>query len=132
MPDHPGNPRGWTAGNRRRWYGVAAAPPRHVIGEDIKARSASRLVPADVVTAGRIGFMGELRDKYPQHFGILGEARAQALEFAIANNVLEGWEPNEDDIRDLCEATAGHLSDDEVLRRGLDRLQRNRADARPS
>jgi hypothetical protein len=101
---------------------VAAAPPRHVIGEDIKARSASRLVPADVVTAGRIGFMGELRDKYPQHFGILGEARAQALEFAIANNVLEGWEPNEDDIRDLCEATAGHLSDDEVLRRGLDRL----------
>jgi hypothetical protein len=90
-----------------------------------------RSVPADV-TAGRIGFMGELRDKYPQHFGILGEARAQALEFAIANNVLEGWEPNEDDIRDLCEATAGHLSEDEVLRRGLDRLQRNRADARPS
>ena len=39
---------------------------------------------------------------------------------------------NEDDIRDLCEATAGHLSDDEVLRRGLDRLQGNRADARPS
>jgi Antitoxin VbhA len=102
------------------------------ISADIKARSAPRSVPADVVTAGRIGYMGELRDKYPQHFGILGEARAQALEFAIANNVLEGWEPNEDDIRDLCEATAGHLSEDEVLRRGLDRLQRNRADARPS
>jgi hypothetical protein len=101
------------------------------ISADIKARSAPRSVPADV-TAGRIEFMGELRDKYPQHFGILGEARAQALEFAIANNVLEGWEPNEDDIRDLCEATAGHLSEDEVLRRGLDRLQRNRADARPS
>lgn len=89
-------------------------------------------MPTDVVIAGRIGFMGELRDKCPQHFAILGEARAQALEFAIANNVLEGWEPNEDDIRDLCEATAGHLSDDEVLRRGLDRLQRNRTDARPS
>jgi Antitoxin VbhA len=93
---------------------------------------APRSVPADVVTAGRIEFMGELRDKYPQHFGILDEARAQALEFAIANNVLEGWEPNEDDIRDLCEATAGHLSEDEVLRRGMDRLQRNRAEARPS
>lgn len=89
-------------------------------------------MPTDVVTAGRISFMGELRDKYPQHFAILGEARAQALEFAIANNVLEGWEPDEDDIRDLCEATAGHLSDDDVLRRGLDRMQRNRADARPS
>jgi hypothetical protein len=76
----------------------------------------------DVVTAGSICFVGELRDKYPQHFGILSEARAQALEFAIANNVLEGWEPNEDDIRDLCEATAGHLSQDEVLKRGLDRL----------
>ncbi|MDN4521474.1 hypothetical protein NWT09_27760 [Mycolicibacterium sp. jd] len=41
--------------------------------------------------------MGELRDMYPQQFGVLGESRAQALEFAIANNVLEGWEPNEDD-----------------------------------
>jgi hypothetical protein len=89
-------------------------------------------MPTDIVTTGRIERMGELRDKYPQHFAILADARAQALEFAIANNVLEGWEPNEDDIRDLCEATAGHLSDDEVLSRGLDRLQRNRADARPS
>lgn len=102
------------------------------ISANIKAWSAPRSMPTDVVTAGRIGLMGELRDKYPQHFAILGEARAQTLEFAIANNVLEGWEPNEDDIRDLCEATAGHLSEDEVLRRGLDRLQRNRADARPS
>lgn len=76
--------------------------------------------------------MGELRDKYPQHFGILSQARADSLEFAIVSNVLEGWEPDEDDIRDLCQATAGQLSHDKVLERGRARVQRSRGDAEPS
>jgi hypothetical protein len=76
--------------------------------------------------------MGALRDKYPQHFGILTDVRAQALEFAIANNVLEGWEPDEDDIRDLCQAVAGQLNEDDVMQRGLDRMARARAAAQPS
>ncbi|HUH69968.1 MAG TPA: hypothetical protein VLZ05_14595 [Mycobacterium sp.] len=73
--------------------------------------------------------MGGFREQVPQHFALLSDAEAGALEFAIANEALEGWEPTEDDIRDLCEATAGRLSDDEVLERALARLDRTRAGA---
>jgi hypothetical protein len=71
--------------------------------------------------------MGKFREQFPQYFALIDDAEAEALEFAIANEALENWEPTEDDIRDLCEATAGHLHDEELVERALGRLNRTRA-----
>jgi hypothetical protein len=73
--------------------------------------------------------MGKFREQFPQYFALLGDAEAEALEFAIANEALENWEPTEEDIRDLCAATAGNLSDEELVDRALGRVNRTRAGA---
>jgi hypothetical protein len=61
--------------------------------------------------AGYFLGVGWVRDMYPQHFGMLSEERAELLEFlVIKTDFPNGWEPDEEDIRDQCERFAGQLS----------------------
>ena len=66
--------------------------------------------------------VGRFRDLYPQHFGMLSQERAELLEFLIINTDFpNGWEPDEEDIRDQCERFAGQLSLERSLYRTRDR-----------
>ena len=69
---------------------------------------------------------------YPQYFGLLTDLRAESLEDAIADSVLEGFAPTEDDIRDLGEVTLGHITDQGILARGRSRYARASNGSRPA
>jgi hypothetical protein len=66
--------------------------------------------------------VGWFRDKYPQHFGMLSEERAELLEFLLINTEFpSGCEPDGEDIRDQCERFAGRLSLEGSIYRTRDR-----------
>ena len=68
-----------------------------------------------------LGSMHGLRSRYPEYFGRLAEVNAMSLEAAISRSISLGWEPTDDDVRDLCEVAAGQLSETQMVARALTR-----------
>ena len=58
---------------------------------------------------------------YPDLFGQLDDRQARALHNAIANNVLEGYQPARADIADQVDVILGRITGDELTARVLAR-----------
>ena len=55
--------------------------------------------------------------RYPELFAELTDTQARSVHDAIANSVLEGWEPTRENVAEQVAHAAGRLSIDEVVAR---------------
>ena len=55
--------------------------------------------------------------RYPDLFAGMTDAQALSVHNAIANGVLEGWQPSRDDVATQCAAAAGHIGLEEIVAR---------------
>ncbi|MGJ0121718.1 hypothetical protein ACQ7HM_21155 [Williamsia sp. MIQD14] len=55
--------------------------------------------------------------RYPELFADLTDAQARSVHNAIANGVLEGWEPTRADVAEQCDAAAGRIGIEEIVSR---------------
>lgn len=62
--------------------------------------------------------------RYPELFAELTDVQARSVHDAIANSVLEGWEPTRDDVAEQCDAAAGRIGIEEILSRARGRAPR--------
>lgn len=53
--------------------------------------------------------------RYPDLFAGLTDEQAVSVHDAIANGVLEGWNPTHDDVAEQCAHAGGRLSVEQVV-----------------
>lgn len=56
--------------------------------------------------------------RYPDLFAGLSVEQRWSVHNTIANNVMEGWSPQRDEIADLTALARGDIDGDEARRRG--------------
>lgn len=57
--------------------------------------------------------------RWPDLFEPLDDEQKQRVSDALANNRLEGWEPQRDDVADLVDREAGRIDTAEYIRRTM-------------
>ncbi|HZX04103.1 hypothetical protein [Kribbella sp.] len=62
--------------------------------------------------------------RWPELFESLDDDQKQRVSDALANNQLEGWEPQRDDVADLAAREAGRIDTAEYIRRTMARVPR--------
>ena len=67
--------------------------------------------------------------RYPDLFAGLTEQQTWNVHNNIANHVMEGWNPDRDDVADLTALTRGDIDRAEYVRRGLERVDARFPDA---
>ncbi|MDV7136702.1 antitoxin VbhA family protein [Williamsia muralis] len=60
--------------------------------------------------------------RYPDLFAGLTDQQKWNVHNNIASHVMEGWEPDRDDIADLTALTRGDIDGEEYVRRGQERV----------
>ncbi|MBN1458445.1 MAG: hypothetical protein JXA57_02845 [Armatimonadetes bacterium] len=53
----------------------------------------------------------------------MDEETIEIITEVFANNWLEGWKPNREDVADLIAHDRGEIDDDEYTRRGAERVR---------
>ena len=67
--------------------------------------------------------------RYPDLFAGLTDQQKWNVHNNIASHVMEGWEPDRDDIADLTALTRGDIDSKEYVRRGQERVDARFPDA---
>ena len=67
-----------------------------------------------------VAVLGWVRE-FPDLLAQLDDRQARALHNAIANNVLEGYQPTRADVADQVDVILGRITDDELIARTLAR-----------
>ena len=62
--------------------------------------------------------------RWPEVFEPLDDEQKQRVSDALANNRLEGWEPDRDDVADLADRELGRIDTAEYIRRTMARVTR--------
>ena len=62
--------------------------------------------------------------RWPDLFEPLDDYQKQRVSDALANNRLEGWEPERDDVADLVDREAGRIDTAEYIRRTMAKVTR--------
>jgi hypothetical protein len=65
----------------------------------------------------------EWATRYPDLFDGLTEQQKWDVHNNIANHVMEGWQPDRDDVADLTALARGEIDGDECVRRGMARIE---------
>ncbi|GAA2839260.1 antitoxin VbhA family protein [Kribbella solani] len=60
--------------------------------------------------------------RWPELFEPLDDAQKQRVSDALANNRLEGWEPQRDDVADLVDCELGRIDVAEYVRRTMTKV----------
>lgn len=60
--------------------------------------------------------------RWPELFESLDDDQKQRVSDALANNQLEGWEPQRDDVADLADREAGRIDTAEYIRRTMSKV----------
>lgn len=63
---------------------------------------------------------------WPELFVGLSDRQIEAIENACGANWHEGWEPNREDVADLCALVRGEITREELWRRAGERANRSR------
>jgi hypothetical protein len=78
-------------------------------------------VPREDQSEGKIAAMSTdngstWRQRWPDLLDGLNAEQRRAVITAVADNVLEGWQPNRDDIQALVDVVTGKTSPEEYIR----------------
>ena len=65
----------------------------------------------------------DLEAWWPELFDGLSQQERRSIVQAFAANWHEGWEPNFDDVNDMCEYSKGLIDYDEYMTRAYDRAR---------
>jgi hypothetical protein len=65
--------------------------------------------------------------RWPELFEPLDDEQKQRISDALANNRLEGWEPDRDDVADLIDRELGRIDAAEYVRRTAAKVSAGRA-----
>ena len=64
--------------------------------------------------------------QWPELFAGLSDAQVRGVVGAIDNNVLEGWNPQRDDIEFLVRSARGEFTEDEEVAEAVAMAQRSK------